>query len=527
MRLFARRPAAEPAEPAIARAGLERALERIGRGRALAVGDACAVSLHVHLLRSDRPSTVFVLGDQDAGEVFYGRSRPGQIWHVDFFHAVARLDPRAVARFLVPVFARPELVDIQTGAGGGRLNGRLVYGQGEVLRAAHRNHVHLAFHPAAFAGPPDLVGLVLALERALEALGVEPRRIDELVELSNPATGRLRLDGYHDASDSFLRGPGPAPGRERVRTGRADEGGSGPEAAAAPGTGGAGEARATPVQHPFPAERTDASTRPSSAARSLERELKRPPLLPGRNGAPGARLLRGRAAPGAARRDEPLRTSPGWQQLDLAGTVRHALAAGGVRAPRELLRHLRVLPRRRRGALDICLLLDASASMAGARMAAARRLVRHLALQTRDRVAIIVFQDRTSRLHAGFTRRWRLLAEGLDAVHPSGLTPLAEGLVHATRYVAAHARRKTLLLLLTDGIPTVPRLSLNPLQDAVEAAREIRRRRLAFACVGLAPNEGYLRQLCEAAGGRLYVLPELESGALVRIAESERQRVIR
>ncbi|MDI3297739.1 MAG: VWA domain-containing protein [Bacillota bacterium] len=511
-----------PADGATAlRAELERAVARLERGKALAVGDACVVSGCVHVLRADRPATVFVLTAQDAGRTLYGQRRPGRIWHLDFFHAVAAVDPRRVAPFLLPLFARPELVDIQTGAGGGRLTGRLAYGRGEVLRASHRNHVHLAFHRGAFAGAPDLVGLVLALERALAALGVEPRRVDELVELFRPQGSLLPLDDYRDASDSLLRDPEEEAGAGRGSACGGD--GTAEEAARlAPSREAPAAASARPLPPPSPA-----AAGAGPIARGLERELRRPPASPGRTGAAGARLVRGRAAPGAVRRDEPLLGSRGWQQLDLAATAARAWAGGPPRAPRDLLRHLRVLPRRRRGALDVCLLLDASASMAGPRMEAARRLVRHLVLRTRDRVAVIVFQDRTSRVHVGFTRRWRILAESLEAVHPSGLTPLADGLAAAAAYAGARARRRTLLLLLTDGIPTVPRSTLNPLQDAVEAAREIRRRRLAFACVGLAPNEGYLRQLCEAAGGRLYVLPELESGALVRIAESERQRVIR
>lgn len=491
----------------------------------MAVGDAAVVSRQVHLLRSDRPSTVFVLAGEDAGRTLYGRRQPGEIWHLDFFHAVASVDPRDLIPYLLPVFRRPELVDVQTGAGGGRLTGSLAYGRGEMLRASHRNHVHLAWKTEAFVSSPDLVGLVLALERALLGLGVEPRRIAEVVELRRRAGPELPLDEYRDASDSLLG--------EAGTTGRPGGTGlaGGYDGKAASRRGGQGRPAVATVPAPRPPRAAggggSGGVERLGAGAGLEREFRRPLTEPGRTGAAGARLVRGGAAPGSARRDLPLAGAPAWQQLDLAATAARAWAAGGPRTPRRLLAYLRVLPRRRRAALDVCLLLDASASMAGPRMAAARRLVRHLVLRTRDRVAVIVFQDRSSRVHVGFTRRWRLLAESLGAVHPSGLTPLADGLATAAAYAATRARRKTLLLLLTDGIPTVPRSTLNPLEDAMEAAREIRRRRLPFVCVGLAPNEGYLRQLCEAAGGRLYVLPELEGGALVRIAESERQRVLR
>jgi magnesium chelatase subunit D len=115
--------------------------------------------------------------------------------------------------------------------------------------------------------------------------------------------------------------------------------------------------------------------------------------------------------------------------------------------------------------------------------------------------------------------------KGLRSIQPFGLTPLADGLYSALRYVRqSHVARNTLLLLITDGIPTVPRESVNPLDDALEAADRLRAAKLATACVGLQPNQKYLCELMERANGSLYVVDELSRDTLVSIAYEERQK---
>lgn len=258
----------------------------------------------------------------------------------------------------------------------------------------------------------------------------------------------------------------------------------------------------------------------------------------------GRGLTRGRYDPlGRARSRRAGPPEPGvplqdvaWPESVTAAAARQAAArrrpaggraAAGDGAPARLrldYEDLRVLRRRRRRPVDVCLLIDASASMAGERMRAAKTLARHLLATTRDRVAVIVFQERQVRVSVPFTRNDLRVEQGLATIRPYGLTPLATGLAAAREYLRSARPRNPLLLLITDGIPTVPHDGTNPLDDALAQAQRWRGSRVSFTCVGLQPNERYLRGLVESAGGSLHIVDELEADTLVAIATAERNR---
>ncbi|HEY8394765.1 MAG TPA: VWA domain-containing protein [Thermaerobacter sp.] len=205
-------------------------------------------------------------------------------------------------------------------------------------------------------------------------------------------------------------------------------------------------------------------------------------------------------------------------------TIAAALARHGLPL-RVMPGDLRQYQRVRRQPVDVCLLLDASASMAGSRIRAAKDLARQLLVSTRDRVAVVTFQERTVQVQVPLTRNTQRVERGLSQIQPYGLTPLAQGLDVALAFLREARARNPLLVLITDGIPTVPYRSANPLEDAVQVARQLgggRYGHVGFTCIGLQPNERYLRELVGAAGGRLYVVDELERDTLVAIVHRER-----
>ncbi len=173
--------------------------------------------------------------------------------------------------------------------------------------------------------------------------------------------------------------------------------------------------------------------------------------------------------------------------------------------------------------MPIILLIDASASMAGRRIRAAKELARHLVLAGKEKVSIVTFQDSDVKVVAGFTRNRRKIEEGLAEVHALGLTPLAKGLEKALE-LSVRSSRKPLILAITDGIPTVPSKSLSPVQDALDSAKMIARRGVRFGCVGLEPNRGFLKQMVANAKGTLYIVEELEASTLAAIAKRESLR---
>ncbi|HLO02531.1 MAG TPA: VWA domain-containing protein [Symbiobacteriaceae bacterium] len=177
--------------------------------------------------------------------------------------------------------------------------------------------------------------------------------------------------------------------------------------------------------------------------------------------------------------------------------------------------------------LHICILIDASASMAGRRIQAAKHLVRHLLSSTKDKLAVIAFQEREVKVHVPFTRDWAAVEAGLANVQPMGLTPLAHGLSESLALIAKARARRPLLLLITDGIPTVAKWGLDPLADGLKAARSLAEAGVPFGCIGLQPSRRYLADLCATANGTLHVVDELDANALVAIAHQERRKLAR
>jgi magnesium chelatase subunit D len=182
---------------------------------ALRIGESSVASFHVHTIEPTKPGFVNILLGSDAGEVFYQRSMPGEIIHLDIFHSLGKVDHRKVAAGikafasvkLPETFARYPLLDymdLQTGTGGGRVSGSLIFGMKESLQKAHMNHVHITVKI-----PHDLMGLLVPLVAIVEdeimAHGYEVRRIEGLNFLRGRNKQPVDLSHYATQSDSFMQ----------------------------------------------------------------------------------------------------------------------------------------------------------------------------------------------------------------------------------------------------------------------------------------------------------------------------------
>ncbi len=591
-------------------------LDALGGGAR--IGESTVASMRVHVLHPSDPDTITVLTDRDAGQFFYGRRQSSQIVHLDVFHAPGAMPPRAVAasfhaaleayRRVLPglgALLHADAFDVQTAAGGGCVGGALTGGRRVSVMAAHRGHVHLAGRlprgDTAFC-----FFLVAALERALAAQGLQPRRPLRVVAALAGADLEVGdgLRQYEALTDSHLREPGDA-SEAGGRTAHRGAPGSEGKAPAGPGRiepapaqsevpippdawlaqaarladdlGGVDAARgllealAAPcTMAALPVARSSPATARAALARLVQggwaegagslwrltpqgealrrvftrhlREVELALRAAARAVIPGAGRLRlpggggGQAGRSAARAVAAPRPGERWGEVAGPETVLAAArrtgtdrmrswggaVAGALRVLQEDLRvRTRVRPRR----VDLCLLLDASASMEGGRMRAARTLARHLVLTGRGRVAVMTFQERHCVLAVPLTRNYAAAERGLRRIAPSGLTPLAAGLRAARRYLGGARAKNPLLLLVTDGIPTAAMGEGSPLDEALIEAARLRDARVALCCIGLEPNERYLSELVRRAGGRLHVLTELRPEALARLAHDERARL--
>lgn len=555
------------------------------QGRGVRIGETAVLSYRVHTIDPSLPDRVEILSAADAGQVFYGRSKSFEVLHVDIFHEVGEVDHLAVAAALRTALAsRPtedlDRVDLQTGTGGGRLTGGLTCGRKASLQAAHKNHVHLSL-----GWPVENLGLAITavdtVERLIQRSGLEIRRVQYLTHRVGNTGSPADLSPYADNTDSALRETNHGQGRggagaPSAGTGRgvwdqsedelqlaqalslATEVGSPEEASELLDQLEAGGA------HPWDLNLQKVGSFSPGVLKKLEEDgwVKRSPgglaltesgrrlrhylnahlkevklqfrklvrRLPGRSSM-RSKVNAGKVSPKV--RYGPIRgtvSAPFGHWLGdvaLPETLISALKRGysegqaGLQVTRE---DIQIYVRSVQRPLNICLLIDASASMAGRRLRAAKYLARHLLLSTRDKVAVVAFQERDVRVYAPFSRDFLTIDQGLRKIQPLGLTPLAHGLTESLGLIQSSRAREPLLLLITDGIPTVPKWTIDPLADALEAARIIGRCRINFGCIGLQPSKRYLEELTGAAGGTLYVVDELDECALVSIAHQERQR---
>lgn len=173
--------------------------------------------------------------------------------------------------------------------------------------------------------------------------------------------------------------------------------------------------------------------------------------------------------------------------------------------------------------VDTCLLIDCSGSMLGERINAVNFVAEHLLLTTREKVALVTFQERAARVAVPFTRSYDDLHTGLMSIKPEGLTPLAKGITTALELFKKERPRNPLIVLITDGIPNYPLWTMDPIADALKAATMIADRKLRFVCIGIDPNHKFLPDLAAAGKGNIYIVDESDKNTLVNIIRDERK----
>ncbi len=175
--------------------------------------------------------------------------------------------------------------------------------------------------------------------------------------------------------------------------------------------------------------------------------------------------------------------------------------------------------------VDVCLVIDGSASMAGSKMKAVWQLAEHLLLTTRDRIAVVIFQHRKAKVVIPFTRNYTRLRQNLrSSMHPSGQTPLADGIMSALKMIKNRHVHNPLMILITDGVPTFGKWTDDPRRDALRAAGMVPSSRAKLICIGVESNQEFLKELGRQAKGSVYIVESLEEQAtLIEIVRQERK----
>jgi Ca-activated chloride channel homolog len=175
--------------------------------------------------------------------------------------------------------------------------------------------------------------------------------------------------------------------------------------------------------------------------------------------------------------------------------------------------------------ISLGLVLDASGSMQGERMSAARAAVNHLLFERsdpRDELFFVEFGF-NARLTQEWTSDRQLLRGALQDVQPTGDTALYDAVALAVPTAQAGRHRKKVLLVISDGRDTKSVLRIEEVSQLVVAS-DVLVYALGFdkmAASDDAADPKRLRQITDATGGRTETVqrPEELIAAVDRITE--------
>ncbi|GBG55076.1 hypothetical protein SPFL3102_01051 [Sporomusaceae bacterium FL31] len=553
----------------------------IKQDRGARIGQSTVVSQKVHTFNPSTPQIINVLQDVDAGQAFYQRSTRGNVYHLDIFHQRALIDHHLIAaaikkavdaynfQFSVNnlVFAESgsqgvnaDYIDIQTGTGGGRITGALRHGKKLSLRRAHENHVHVVvmIQPQHIA---FLFFVVLAVEGVILQENIELRRNEEIINMTSQEQANPDLTDYTDQTDSFMQEKGTQHGLSQEAkqhkfvndsleltddfdtikdvqeflnkvntqsknklTQELEDNGNGQRTMERLVGMGIVEVNQHSVKlTPYGIE---LQRYLNSNLLEIEAHLRksfriiRPLVKQAGNNKMMKRNYEWKSGYSSCNNHEEYEKN----ELAVTETIIAAARRMVVEEQQEFAigcDDLRYLRREKVTKAEICLIIDASASMAGPRIRAAKFLVRHLLLTTPDRIGVVTFQENAAKILVPLTRDYREVESCLRTLKPAGATPLALGLKTCLGYLENTRTHNPLIILITDGIPTMAEHSRDPVADAFAAAQDIKRRGYGFTCIGLKPHHNYLTQLAEYAGGSAYMLEELEKQIMAKAAWDE------
>lgn len=522
-------------------------------GTGVRIGESAVVSCRVHQYSPDEPEIMHILRNSDAGQVFYHRGDTNKVLHIDIFHQCGLVSPGLVAQAIKEAVEEYHLqlglekpytagincdyIDIQTEGGGGRITGSLNYGQRESLRHTHANHVHLAI---LLAGEQlaSVFYIIQAVEYAIIDSGLELRRNERIVSVDNDTGDQLDCSDYSTESDSLLKG-NQQEGHYKLSS---EEGEYSTKADAKPSTKLPEGKECDPCQSNIDNQRfvglDGTATVGEKGEYDILKEYKRYPHIRVKEAedylnvikrlelkrlrftnTPQSSTKRSNGNTGMRHIERPEQKRIG----ELA--VPETLYAAAVRMAEEGEKHfrvtgrdLRICCRSKSREKEICLIIDASASMKGSNIEAAKYLAYQLLHKTSDRICVIKFQENRADVMVPFTRNRQHLEQGLSDIVSLGMTPLALGLKAALDYMKKAQVHNPLMVLITDGIPhNISYETQQSLKDAMAVAKDIKKAGYKFLAIGLKLHQKFLAELSQAAGGKVHVFRDFDKYCLADI----------
>jgi magnesium chelatase subunit D len=539
---------------------IKKLINELDKNKGVRIGQTAVVSHKVHTIDPSSPENVHILVNNDIGISFYNRHYENEIFHIDLFHEIAICDVKKLAKNIINHLELKskrflaDYLDIQTASGGGRLSGSLSYGLEKTIRKNHMNHVHLT-GLALENNFEDIFFLVEKIEEGLMEQNIELRKIERLIhEQANLPQDK---SSYTSNSDSFLKDNsfynqftestgiekeaidiaeyfGTSRGIYELLNSIDDNGLSARKSNEIKEKIGDADDILEYLQKRGYIQKKSGCYKLTNQGQhlklvfklkfreiemALKKAIKSFPGLTGLNGYNNLKSLsKGHyRTNGKTSISKPIERGQWLEELDISKTIMSSLTrCYNENKPFSISsKDLFNIEREQKIEQDICLVIDSSSSMSGDRLRNAKFLANILIMRTNRRVSVIAFQGEDVDLYVPFTRNFNVLEQGLNRIKSDGLTPLAKALDNSNIYLNSKHFKNPLIMLVTDGIPTVPLWTDDPLKDAITAARKIKKTKIQFCCIGLHPNKECLVDITKAADGKLFVVDELEKQALV------------
>lgn len=540
------------------------------------LGESTVVSHYLHSINQLRPAEIQVFVNRDAGQSLLDKEKPGEVIHIDIFHepAVVKIGPlvseltRTVRSYLLfhqkrhgniepqsRLFYR--LIFIKTGTDAGKLTELLSrmakqQEQEEDNRGQKRNHVHLLLINLPPKDHTLIPCLIDAIETEITHQGIEIRKVNNIVHVEigeqqpystdfmglKPEEHRFWslattlsniLSGPEDVIDLLQIFSGPFRRKKSLSFIRNKNGNLRNLILSLAEAGLIKRGWVFDTLTKEGKELLDFVIRHRQELDSqLRRMLRKVPVPHGHYRSVRHSHLKSRQKQYTTISKTTSLMKDSWmgsiaipETMVQAAKNKFLQERPKFRITRE---DIKVHKQEISQPIDMCLLIDGSVSMAGPKMKAMRYLAEHLFLATRDKIAIVVFQEREAKVVVPFTRNYTRLRSSLESIQPLGMTPLADGLVTALNLIKNRHVHNPLLVLITDGIPTRGKWTHHAQDDALKAAEMVKETRAKLICIGVASNQEFLEELAKRSEGNVYILDSLEEHAtLIEIMHQERK----
>ncbi len=537
------------------------------------LGESTVISSYLHRTTYLHPSEIRILVNRDAGMELAHLETPGQIIHVDIFHEPAAVEHQLLVKAMAESIAAylgftgnqdaaPDLfqsyaerIHLETGTGSGALI-ELIAGAGPAgqspAKPRRKSHVQILLDRFATGELPLIPCLVDAVETSLASQSLEIRKVEKVIHVEKKARqpappylfglepDKFQLWDIASTLTNMLSSPEEVieflqafmPGMFRRKQSLADlRNKHGHMRDFVIGMSNAGLIRRGWFTDTLTKEGRELLEFVMLHQRELESQMRK---LLRQVPVPSAKYRVVRTTHLKSRQKNYTYISKITASLKDAWLGSIAVPETIVQAAKNRYFQKRRTPLLTRDDIrvhqqvmskpvDVCLVIDGSASMAGPKMKAVWQLAEHLLLATRDRIAVVIFQRRKARVVISFTRNYTRLKLSLrSSMHPNGLTPLADGIVEALLLIKNRHVRNPLLVLITDGVPTFGKWTIDPRKDALRAAGMVPSSRAKLICIGVASNQEFLEELAMQAKGSVYIVDNLEERTtLIEIVRQE------